>query len=449
MRTVLLDAASGGFFSGFVNWNEGVLYAREAAAGVQPMPELRRDRAGGPRRVFQCPYCGTEIFQGVGQGVVHPRGRAAVGPRRRRADPGRGGVPFDGDAPSDGEGARVVTDADRAVTEAMMTPWSTPAAGADAPQTGRNDRSDRPSQIDGRGLRGPRPSPRDGRSARAAVAEALRAARDTSSAAAPRDADGGARRRGAPGGRPGPGAVADRPARPALSSGAWFDGARARRRGDWLAATDALLALVDELAARSPAPTTARWRTRRTRPIAELRGQFDTRRDALAAAAWSRGRCRPAWRRSCRSGRSQSDGAPRQALEVMRYARGDVAALLDDGIIVWEDAASLPAGARIAFEPADGVTVPLPPPPALTLADDGFRLSFHDDGAGNCTAPSAAAASRPSGGCCAGTPGAGWLARGGEGTGAGGGAASVGAAPAAAGADSAAAWRGAGVDGRT
>lgn len=104
VRTVLLDAVGRGLFSGFVNWNEGVLYAREAAAGVQPCPNCGGTIELAGRGVFQCPYCGTEIFQGVGQGassiraVAPPSAPAGVAPT-----PVEGGVPFDGDAPSDGE----------------------------------------------------------------------------------------------------------------------------------------------------------------------------------------------------------------------------------------------------------------------------------------------------------------------------------------------------------
>lgn len=335
----------------------------------------------------------------------------------------------------------------------MMTPWATPAAGADAPRAGRNDRSDRPSPSTAAGYADRALRRTTERSARAAVAEALRAARDALTARQRLGADGGAlavvaRLEAAQGQVQW---LIDRLGLP-VSPGAWFDGAQLPAgAADWLAATDArLLALVDELAATVAGADDGAVADAADATVAELRGQFDTRRDALAAAAWS-ARSLPAGLAALMPfGTVMSDGAPRRALEVMRYARGDVAALLDDGMIVWEDAASLPAGARIAFEAADGVTVPLPPPPALTLADDGFRLSFHDDGAGELHGAFGrrrVAAERwllrgDAGGWL-------WLARGGEGTGAGGGAAAVGVAPAVAGADSAAAWRGVGVDGRT
>ncbi|MEO8083384.1 MAG: hypothetical protein ABI780_06140 [Ardenticatenales bacterium] len=76
VRAVLLDAVGRGLFSGFVNWNEGVLYAREAAAGVQPCPNCGGTIELAGRGVFQCPYCGTEIFLAVGEGASSIHGVA-------------------------------------------------------------------------------------------------------------------------------------------------------------------------------------------------------------------------------------------------------------------------------------------------------------------------------------------------------------------------------------
>lgn len=74
VRAILLDAVGRGLFSGYVNWQEGMLYAREAAAGVQPCPNCGGTIEIAGRGVLQCPYCGTEIFQSIGEGVATVRG---------------------------------------------------------------------------------------------------------------------------------------------------------------------------------------------------------------------------------------------------------------------------------------------------------------------------------------------------------------------------------------
>jgi len=53
-----------GLFSGFINWDEGVLYSQDASA----LRELDKCKnCGGPLKlvgkgVLTCPYCGTEYF---------------------------------------------------------------------------------------------------------------------------------------------------------------------------------------------------------------------------------------------------------------------------------------------------------------------------------------------------------------------------------------------------
>lgn len=85
VRAILLDAVGRGLFSGYVNWQEGVLYARDAAAGVQPCPNCGGTIEIAGRGVLQCPYCGTEIFQAIGEGAatvraVAPPAAASLGP---------------------------------------------------------------------------------------------------------------------------------------------------------------------------------------------------------------------------------------------------------------------------------------------------------------------------------------------------------------------------------
>jgi predicted RNA-binding Zn-ribbon protein involved in translation (DUF1610 family) len=87
VREVLYDAVGQGLFSGYINWQEGVLYAREAAEGKQTCPNCGGTIEIAGRGVFQCPYCGTEIF--------HARGAEGSHEIRGIAPPGDEG-PMDG-----------------------------------------------------------------------------------------------------------------------------------------------------------------------------------------------------------------------------------------------------------------------------------------------------------------------------------------------------------------
>ena len=64
VQTMLHDLVGKGLFSGYVNWDEGMLYSRQAS-------ELRQrntcEVCGGQLElaghgVIRCPYCGTEYF---------------------------------------------------------------------------------------------------------------------------------------------------------------------------------------------------------------------------------------------------------------------------------------------------------------------------------------------------------------------------------------------------
>lgn len=101
VREILYDAVGRGLFSGYVNWREGVLYAREAAQGVQECPNCGGTIQIAGRGVFQCPYCGTELFLARGaterheiQAVAPPAdwpGAAALDPASApEADQGHG-----------------------------------------------------------------------------------------------------------------------------------------------------------------------------------------------------------------------------------------------------------------------------------------------------------------------------------------------------------------------
>jgi DNA-directed RNA polymerase subunit RPC12/RpoP len=63
IKEYIYDLVGKGLFTGYINWNDGVLYAREAA-------EMRTNKCpncGGIRElvgkgIVKCPYCGSELF---------------------------------------------------------------------------------------------------------------------------------------------------------------------------------------------------------------------------------------------------------------------------------------------------------------------------------------------------------------------------------------------------
>lgn len=63
IKEYVYDLVGKGLFTGYINWNEGMLYAREAA-------EMRTNKCpncGGMREVVgkgivKCPFCGSELF---------------------------------------------------------------------------------------------------------------------------------------------------------------------------------------------------------------------------------------------------------------------------------------------------------------------------------------------------------------------------------------------------
>jgi DNA-directed RNA polymerase subunit RPC12/RpoP len=56
------DLVGKGLFAGYINWNDGVLYAKEASAMRHKCPNCGGELALAGKGVFECPYCSTEIF---------------------------------------------------------------------------------------------------------------------------------------------------------------------------------------------------------------------------------------------------------------------------------------------------------------------------------------------------------------------------------------------------
>jgi hypothetical protein len=64
LRERLHDLAGMGVFSGYINWDEGVLYSSEAATlrRLDRCHHCGGDLRLGSRGVITCPHCGTEYF---------------------------------------------------------------------------------------------------------------------------------------------------------------------------------------------------------------------------------------------------------------------------------------------------------------------------------------------------------------------------------------------------
>ena len=63
VREWIYDLVGKQLFTGYINWNDGILYARDAAV----MRSTKCPNCGGEREVVgkgivRCPYCGSELF---------------------------------------------------------------------------------------------------------------------------------------------------------------------------------------------------------------------------------------------------------------------------------------------------------------------------------------------------------------------------------------------------
>mgnify|MGYP006282795429 CR=1 FL=1 len=64
IKNMVYDLVNKGFFTGYINWDEGMLYSREAS---KMREGSRCPNCGGElelagKGVVSCPYCGTDIF---------------------------------------------------------------------------------------------------------------------------------------------------------------------------------------------------------------------------------------------------------------------------------------------------------------------------------------------------------------------------------------------------
>jgi hypothetical protein len=59
----IYDLVGKGLFTGYINWDEGILYSRQASElGTNKCPNCGGALELAGKGVVSCPYCGTEIF---------------------------------------------------------------------------------------------------------------------------------------------------------------------------------------------------------------------------------------------------------------------------------------------------------------------------------------------------------------------------------------------------
>ena len=63
VRTYVHDLVGKGLFSGYINWDEGLLYSRDAAQlRGNSCPNCGGEVELAGKGVVRCPYCGSEVF---------------------------------------------------------------------------------------------------------------------------------------------------------------------------------------------------------------------------------------------------------------------------------------------------------------------------------------------------------------------------------------------------
>ncbi len=64
VKAWIYDLVGKGLFSGYINWNDGVLYSRQASQMREgkKCPNCGGELAFAGKGVIVCPYCGSELF---------------------------------------------------------------------------------------------------------------------------------------------------------------------------------------------------------------------------------------------------------------------------------------------------------------------------------------------------------------------------------------------------
>jgi len=63
VKAYIYDLVGKGLFTGYINWNDGILYAREAAEmRTNKCPNCGGERELVGKGIVRCPYCGSELF---------------------------------------------------------------------------------------------------------------------------------------------------------------------------------------------------------------------------------------------------------------------------------------------------------------------------------------------------------------------------------------------------
>jgi len=64
VKAWIYDLVGKGLFSGYINWNDGILYSRQAGSirETKKCPNCGGQMQFGGKGVITCPYCGTDVF---------------------------------------------------------------------------------------------------------------------------------------------------------------------------------------------------------------------------------------------------------------------------------------------------------------------------------------------------------------------------------------------------
>lgn len=63
VKAYIYDLVGKQLFTGYINWNDGILYAREAAEmRTNKCPNCGGERELAGKGIVRCPYCGSELF---------------------------------------------------------------------------------------------------------------------------------------------------------------------------------------------------------------------------------------------------------------------------------------------------------------------------------------------------------------------------------------------------